>query len=442
MLDYLHLAVAIGAIIFGTSLLRLHPFLVLLVVAIGMGFSAGLAPAEVVKSITSGFGDTIGSIGIVIVCGTIIGQFLERSGAALAIAERLVRSLGASRTPLAMNLTGYVVSIPIFCDSGFVILAPLNRSLSQAAKVPTTLLACSLAFGLYSTHVFVPPTPGPLAAAAILQANVGLVMLLGLAVSLPVALSGWAYASFVHRKISPSLLELPQVATDTQTPSTNRVPGRVLPFLVPLTLIAVAAIVQVVPASSLGTFWVSLIGFLGHPVIALLLGVGLALLAARQWEPLHNSDWFVKGLTDSGSILLITGAGGAFGKVLRESGFAEEIAKSLIGFDMRISLPFLMAAILKSAQGSSTVAMLTTAAIVEPMLEQLSLASPTARALVVASTGAGAMVVSHFNDSYFWVVTQCSSMSPSQALKYFTFGTLIQGITGLATIALLLEYLS
>jgi gluconate:H+ symporter, GntP family len=428
------LVLSILFIILSTTRLRLHPFLALLLAAFGYGILSGrMALAEVVTSVNTGFGGTIGDIGIVILAGTIIGTFLERSGGALHLAERILKLVGYKNVPLAMSMIGYVVSIPVFCDSGYVILAPLAKALARRAKASLAASAIALSLGLYATHTMVPPTPGPVAAAGILKADLGLVILWGTLVSLIALGAGWLFAVTVAAKV-PLALEsqpnAPQIApVDTGGPSALR---SIIPVLLPIVLIVFKSIADV-PSHPFGTGpaarWLS---FIGHPVIALLLGVFLAFTLPKKLTRamLSTSGWVGESVIAAAIIIIITGSGGAFGRVLRDSGIAGVIGRHL-GESTRLSilLPFVIAAALKTAQGSSTVAIITTAGIVAPLLQALDLASPNATALTVVAIGAGSMVVSHANDSYFWVVTGFSKMTVKQGYKLQTLGTLVQGGT-------------
>ncbi|EED31477.1 GntP family permease [gamma proteobacterium NOR5-3] len=439
MTQLLLLALAIIGIVIGTTRFRLHPFLALLLAAFGYGLLAGMPAAEVVESVNLGFGGTLGHIGVVIICGTIIGVFLERSGATQSLAESALRLTGRNNVPLAMGSVGYVVSLPVFCDAAFVLLAPLNRALSTRAGMPVAAGAVALSLGLYATHTMVPPTPGPIAAAGILGADLGRVILFGLAVSLVALAAGWLFATRFAVNVELMNGRVPErvpASADTWRPPTRL---SVLPILLPILLIVVQSVAQY-PGTPLGeSRAVNALIFLGQPVVALLIGALLAFLLPRRADPqrLSANGWLGDAIVAAAPILAITGAGGAFGKVLQNSGIAEG-AGSLAG-DSRfeIWLPFLIAAVIKTAQGSSTVAIITTAGIVAPLASALGLDSEAARALTVVAIGAGAMVVSHANDSYFWVVTQFSGMNMSEGLRLHTLGTLIEGIAAACAVWLL-----
>ncbi len=417
-------------IVVATTQLKLHPFLALLITAFGFGILSGMPLAELVESVNSGFGGTIGSIGIVILAGSIIGTFLEKSGGASRLASSILRFAGEKNVPLAMGSVGFVISIPVFCDSAFVLLSSLMKALSGKAGTPLAASAIALSLGLYATHTMVPPTPGPVAAAGILGADLGLVIVWGLLVGFVALIAGWLFAVTVASKVS--------ISTDGDEDQSRILqeseegPGlskSLLPILVPIALIVMRSIGQL-PARPLGESQFALfLEFLGQPVVALLIGVGLAFLLPGRLERrmLSTEGWIGQAVPAAATIIVITGAGGAFGRVLQNSGIADVIGGTLAGSNLGLWLPFLIAAGIKTAQGSSTVAIITTASLLAPLLDALGLDSGTARALAVVAIGAGSMVVSHANDSYFWVVTQFSNMDVKTGYRLQTLGTLVQG---------------
>ncbi len=439
MLTIFYLIIVIALIILATSKLNLHPFLTLLLAAVSMGFLGGLDMNLLIVKLTDGFGNTLKSIGIVIACGTIIGTYLERSGGAKQMAAAILKLVGEKKSPLAMSITGFIVSIPVFCDSGFVILSTLNKALSRRTGISLTVLAVALATGLYTTHVFVPPTPGPLAAAATIGADIGLIILFGLIVSIPTAGAGLLWALFYAKRFSI----IPKNETEVIEKPEHQ-PGRLLtfiPLLIPIILITLKSIADYPTAPFGDGFLRAMFGFIGHPVIALIIGVLLAFGLKKNGAADSHFDWVAIGLKNAGVIILITGAGGAFGNILRATDLGETLGQVISQWQVGIFLPFIIAAVLKSAQGSSTVAIITTAALVSPLLAPLGLETPVAKALVVLSIGAGAMTVSHVNDSYFWVVSQFSDMDTATALRCHTIATLVQGIAGIVTIGILSFFL-
>ncbi|MHC4533662.1 MAG: GntP family permease [Planctomycetota bacterium] len=433
------LLLAVVFIIIATTKLNLHPFLALLIAAFGYGILCGkMSLEQIVEAVNAGFGGTIGYIGIVILAGAVIGTFLEKSGGAYKLAESTLMLVGNKNVPLAMGIIGYIVSIPVFCDSAFVILCPLGRALSRKVKISLAASAIALSLGLYATHTMVPPTPGPVAAAGLLEADLGLVILWGALVSIIALGAGWLFAIKFASKIyiNPDS-ESPEQDSQELTTEAPSALKSVVPIFLPIVLI-IARSVGDFPSHPFGEGdAMAVIGFLGQPVVALLVGVFFALLLPKKitTEMLSASGWVGQAVVAAATIIIITGCGGAFGRVLQNSGIAD-VVKGYLGESAGLSiwLPFIIAAALKTAQGSSTVAIITTAGIVAPLLGTLGLESPTARALAVVAIGAGSMVVSHANDSYFWVVTGLSKMSVKQGYKLQTLGTLVEGGTAAVTL--------
>ena len=419
-------------VVFATGKLNLHPFLVLLVASFGYGLLCGtLTLNEIVEAINNGFGTTMGNIGIIILEGSIIGAFLENSGGARRIAERVMKIIGESRVPLAMNLAGYITSIPVFCDSGFLILSPLGREMSARAGVHPFRCAIALSLGLYATHTMVPPTPGPVGAAGILGADLGLVVLCGIAVSLPASLVGWIFSRFVPFH-TPSISEQQEEVAPSATghsKSTPTITASLFPIIIPIILMLLRSY-STLPQHPLGVnVFTTLIGFFGQPVPALLVGVIFSMFLPEKFSfTILSSEGIVgSAIKSAGPIIIITCAGGSFGKVLQSSGIGEYLSHIPGISDWGIWFPFLTAAALKTAQGSSTVAMITTAGIVMPVLQPLGFDSEIAKSLVVVAVGAGSMIISHANDSYFWIVTQVSRMDVREGYLYQSVGTIVQG---------------
>ena len=439
----LSLLLGIGFIIVATTRWKLHPFLALLLTAYGIGLASGLPPRQIVTALTGGFGGILGHIGIVIASGCVIGSILEKTGAAATIAAAVIRVIGSARAVLAMSCTGAFVSIPVFCDSGFVILAPLARSLARTSGRSMATFATALAMGLYTTHCLIPPTPGPIAAAGELGADLGWVMLLGAFVALPVIAATYLFAQSAGQRISISPPNAESPAETPPTPASYGGPAflsAVLPILLPLTTIALRSIADL-PARPLGDGSVrAILGFIGDPNTALLLGVLIAVLLARSNGRERLSQWTSEGLYQAGTIILITAAGGALGGVLRATPMALLISDSLAGLELgplAIFLPFVVAATLKTALGSSTVALITTASLIAPLLQGLGLASGFGPVLATLAVASGSMVVSHANDSFFWIITQTSGLSVSQGYRLITLASLIAGRTAIACVTLL-----
>ncbi len=431
------LLVSVLLIVVSTSRFRFHPFLALLFVAVFFGLFSGMPLDSIVESINEGFGRTIGQIGIVIIAGVIIGTFLEQSGGAYAMASRVLKLTGKKQVPLTMAIIGYFVSIPVFADSGFVILSPLNKALSKEAKISLAGSASALVLGLSITHVLVPPTPGPIAAAGILGADLGLVIMLGVITSIPVLLTAWLYAAKIASRVY--LDPNPEISQEEIEETLKTAPSAFksfIPILLPILLIVLKSISDF-PTAPFGTgIAADAIGFIGEPVIALIIGIIIAFTLPRKFdrEMLSSTGWVGKALQNAAIIILITGAGGAFGMVLRNSGIADVMGESLANMRIGIFMPFLIAAAIKSAQGSSTVSLITTASLLAPMMASLGFDTDGARALVVLSIGAGSLVVSHANDSMFWIFTQMTGMKVKTGFRIHTVGTLVIGVASIIVI--------
>lgn len=438
------IGLALVFIIFSTSVLKLHPFLSLLLASLGVGLAVKMPVRQVVETISSGFGSLMGYIGLVVVLGSIIGVVLEKSGAAHRIADLVLKAMGSKRPALAMSVIGLIVGIPVFCDSGFIILSGINRALASRSEASKTALSVALASGLYTAHTLIPPTPGPIAAAGNLGAasHLGTVILVGLVVSVPVVLVAYAYASWLGRKRSDSFQAAQQapeaVAGPVHTVSLLRA---LAPILVPIVLISLAS---VVPFLSLPEAWEAAISFLGLPLVALLIGVFLCVFLLPRWESTYVTGWVGEGIQQAGPILILTGAGGAFGAVLKATPISALVSQWITSAQHTgayvLLIGFLIAAILKTAQGSTTSALVITSSMLAPLMATVGFDSPMELSLLVITIGSGAMVVSHANDSFFWVVSQFSDMPVKDAYRGFTIVTLLQGLTGLL-MTLLLFYL-
>ena len=429
--------VALIFIVVAIAKFKIHPFIILLLAAVMVGFLIGLEPQEILGTISLGFGNTLSSIGIIIAFGSIIGTFLEKSGGTKKIASTLLRIIGTKKSPLAMNITGMIVSIPVFCDSAFIILSSLNKALSKKTGISLVVFAVALSSGLYVSHVFIPPTPGPLAAAAALEANIGLVILLGIVVAIPTALVGYLWAL----KCNTSINTTEDITPDNTAKPTKKLPSLlavVAPILIPILLIALHSIASYPTAPFGNGTIVDVFAFIGNPLTALFIGILFAVtLVYKTTNGQERLGWISTSLQYAGVIILITGAGGALGNILRAAELGNLIETNFSEIQLGLFLPFILAAILKTAQGSSTVAIITTATIVAPLTPSLGLDTEIAKALAVLAIGAGSMTVSHINDSYFWVVSQFSGMTTKTTLNSHTLATFFQGIVAITLLYIL-----
>lgn len=435
--------IAVVLMIVAISKWKVHPFLSIMGVSLLLALLSIKPIADIPGIIGAGFSGTFTSIGIVIILGALVGILLEKTGAALKMADCVVKLVGKKHPEAAMIIMGWIVSIPVFCDSGFVVLNPIRKALVQRTRKSSVACTVALSMGLYISHCFIPPTPGPIAAANTLfgglenaEVNLLLVMGIGALCSILPLIAGYIFALIIGKKVKAN-----DEASDDATAQTyeelvasyGKLPGgwfAFAPIVVPIILMGLSC------AFDMGGLAVGIVKFLGTPIIALTVGVliGLALLITSgktsEFYDLTNDT-----LKTCGPILFVTAAGGVLGKVISSGDLINfiknnaEILKSIGLF-----FPFLLAAILKTAQGSSTVAITTSAGIVAPLMAALGWTTPLSAALLVVAIGAGAMVVSHANDSYFWVVTNFGEMKATDGYKTQSLGTLVIGIAAIINV--------
>lgn len=448
--------IAIITMIVMISKFKIHPFLSIMFVSLVLGVIGGIplesytnaegnTVAGIATVIGNGFSSTFTSIGIVIIFGALIGSILEVTGAALKLADVVVKLVGEKHPELAIELMGWIVSIPVFCDSGFVILNPIRKAMVKRTGASSVAMTVCLSTGLYASHVFIPPTPGPIAAANTLGVGNHLLLVMGLGalVSIPALIGTYFYAKWVGKRVK-STDEVNNQGETVQSyeelvATYGKLPSGLMsfaPIIAPIILMALSNI-----SSFLG--WTGGVktacAFLGTPIIALAVGVILGIILLLQM----NKGKDLYKLTDEtlktvGPILFVTAAGGVLGKVIASTSLVAFITENIGSIQtIGIFFPFLLAAILKSAQGSSTVAMTTTAGIMAPLMAGLGMDSVMMSTLCVMAIGAGAMTVSHANDSYFWVVTNFGEMTPDQGYKTQTMATLVEGICAMIGIFIL-----
>ncbi len=428
------LIVSITALIVVSRYLKLHPFFSLILASLLFGTLMGKSIIEIFISMQAGFGSLLQQIGFLVAIGSCLGIVLERTGAMTTIGNRIIVAFGPKKTVLAMSMIGVLVGIPVFCDSGFIILSRLIPALSASGANPAQL-SLALSSGLYTSHTLVAPTPGPLAAAANLgvASNLGIVILIGLIGSVPVGLVSY----FFSKKLGANI-------TTTQSTQPEIPQGKhsfllaILPLIIPIILIASGSLAHLIPTLTSG---VSVLQIIGNPSIALLIGLLCSTLLISKSQKTEWPGWISEALKDAGIILLITGAGGAFGGVIKSSGvdviLKEYMANSEAGGIIFLLIGFVLAAILKTAQGSSTSAIIITSSLLVPLTATAGFVSPVAMSILILAIGGGAMTVSHANDSYFWVVSQFSGISERDAYRSYTLVTLAQGLTALVVSILL-----
>lgn len=437
--------IAVVLMIVLISKFKVHPFLSIMGVSLLLALVSDIALGDIPGTIGAGFSGTFSSIGIVIILGALIGTILEKTGAALKLADLVIKLVGQKNPELAIELMGWVVSIPVFCDSGFVILNPIRKSLVKRTGTSSVAMTVALSAGLYISHVFIPPTPGPIAAAQTLGAGEYLLLVMGFGAlcSILPLIAGLIFAKFIGKKVKSAdeIVDAKETVKSYEEliAEYGKLPNAfnaLAPLILPIIFMALATVSSMAGWTG---FIATLLKFLGTPIIALTVGTIAAviqLVTAKKIKEFYEIT--NETLKTVGPILFVTAAGGVLGKVIATSSMVAYISEGadvlkVIG----IFFPFLLAAILKSAQGSSTVAITTTAGIVAPLLGTLGFTSPAGIALVVMAIGAGAMTVSHANDSYFWVVTNFGDMKPDQGYKTQTLLTLVLGLSSMVGIFIL-----
>lgn len=435
----LALVVSIAGIILLTRYLNLHAFFSLLIASTAFGLMVGKPFLETLNSMQNGFGSLLQQIGLLVAVGSCLGMMMEKTGAMEVIGNRIIQFFGIRYSVLAMTTIGIIVGIPVFCDSGFIILSRLISSIASQSTANSAQLSLALSSGLYTTHVLVPPTPGPLAAAANLNfsEHISTLILISLIASIPVALVSYFFSLRLGRSIKADqiIIELKNEHTEISAWKSF------LPLILPILLIASASIPSII---SLNENIISLLRIIGHPVVALMIGLILSTMLIKKKDTKEMPFWISTALKDAGIILLITGAGGAFGAVIKTSGIdillKEYVSNSSSQGIIFMIIAFVIAAILKTAQGSSTSSIIITSSLLAPLAATAGFVSPAQLSVLVIAIGGGAMTVSHANDSYFWVVSQFGGISPRDAFRSFTLLTLAQGITALITSILLFQF--
>ena len=429
------LAIGIAVLIFLVLKTKIQAFLALIISTVVVGVIGGMPLTNItievdgvektfgiVNSITSGFGGTLGSIGIIIGFGVMMGQIFEVTGAAKRMAHTFLKLFGKKREEEALALTGFLVSIPIFCDSGFVVLAPIAKAISKATKKSVIGLGTALAAGLVITHSLVPPTPGPLGVCGIFGVDVGKFILLTLVLALPMAIACIAYARlYLSKKYyripneEGEIVEMPYQEPNYEAAFSmdmTGVPGALesfMPLIIPIILILINTV-----ATAMGKTegFMNVLVFLGQPIVAVGLGLIVAILTLGRSLDRHEAlTEMEKGMASAGIIMLVTGGGGALGQIIKDSGLgtfmAEGLAKTAIPI---IILPLLIATAMRFIQGSGTVAMTTAASITAPIIA----ASGVSPILGAVACCVGSLFFGYFNDSYFWVVNRTLGVSEAK----------------------------
>jgi len=423
------LLTGIAIIVYLTTRLKVHPFFALALVAILLGLAAQLP--ETLDLMKEGFGRVMRALGFVIVLGTTLGVVLERTGRTTTMANFILRKVGSRHAPLAMSITGFIVGMPIFCDSGFIVLSGLNNTLARKAGIGATSIAVCLATGLYAVHCLIPPHPGAAAAAGIIGVDFGRLLLFGIPMALPAMLVGYGWSMYAGRTYPFS--ETASEEKDSVQAAHTGVVTSFLPVLIPICLIGIRSFVK--PTED--AWFTGALNFLGDPSIALVIGILLCFTGKALPGQQKISTMLYDAVEKSGGILVIIGAGGAFGHVLAATKIDAYFSDVLPLQHLGLAFPFLLTFLLKTAQGSSTVAILTASSIIFPLLPALGLDSENGKLLCVLAMGAGSMMISHANDAYFWVISRFGGVEMEPMLKVYTVATIGMGLTTLLAVYLL-----
>jgi GntP family gluconate:H+ symporter len=416
------LGTGITIIVLLTTRFRIHAFVALFLAALVTGGILQLPVPEIISTIKGGMGAIFGSLGLIIILGSVLGQIMEHTGSTAVLAHYVLRLTGIRRASAAMSAIGYLVGMPIFCDSGFIVMSGLNKALAKRSGIPALIMSSSLATGLYAVHCMMPPHPGITAAVTNLQADLGKVMLYGLVIAIPVNIAGFQWIRYVTRNMPRDTT----AATGGEKPEGPSLLLAILPVIVPILLIAIRAL------ASLEHNDPSWINVLGMPEVALTIGVFIALLSVKKQLP----SILAEGVEKAAMVLLIISGGGAFGAMLTKANIGAHIATPTLTA-MGLFLPFLLTAILKTAQGSSTVAIITAAAIIQPLLPVMGLDGTNGRIICVLAMGAGSMMISHTNDAYFWVISKFGELEVKETLRVYSTATIVMGLTAILCVYLL-----
>jgi GntP family gluconate:H+ symporter len=431
------LAAGIALIVVLTTKFKVPAFFALFFACLLVGLGIGMPLTGVLTTVKDGFGNILKSLGLIIVLGTTLGLLLEYTGSTAVIANSLLKVIGDRFAPLAMSITGFIVGLPIFCDSGFIVLSGLNKSIARRTGIPITIMSVSLATGLYAIHCLVPPHPGSAAAAGIIGVDFGKLILIGMVVALPGMIVGNLWANYAGKKAADKITE--DISIESETSKGPSLINACLPIIVPIVLIGLKSFLTTVTPTYHGLMAIML--SLGDPVMALLIGVLLTFNCKRSWKINETSKILQESAEKAGGILVIIGMGGAFGAILTAAKIGEHFSQSLALGSMGIFFPFLLTSLLKTAQGSSTVAIITAASIVLPLLPALGLDSETGRLLCVLAMGGGSMMISHANDAYFWVIAKFSGLEMKTMLKVYSTATILMGLTTISMVYILSKVL-
>lgn len=427
---------AIGILLLLIIRFKINPFLSLLLVSILTGIGVNMPLAEISSNIGQGFGNTMQGIGIVIGLGIMLGKILSESGATTVVANLLLKRFGGKNASLAMTITGLIVSIPVFFDAAFVILVSLAKNISRLSKIPVITLTSSLAIGLIVSHNMIIPTPGPVDVGTSLGVNLGNFALWSILIAIPAVLvGGWLYSLYLGKTVSVENKD----DNSTREEDVLAQPSASLSFfilLLPIMLILLGSFIALLLEGE--SFLKSSLLFIGNKNTALLITVFVSIFFLKKHIGKSTNQLILEAAESSGMILLITGAGGAFGYIVAMSGIGEYIVNALTSMNISIlATGFLLAAILRAALGSSTVALITASSILAPLVTDTEVSHLS----LAISICLGGLCLSLPNDSGFWVVSRFSGLTITQTLRSWTLGSTITGVVGFILVLILNTFL-
>jgi len=424
------LIISILLIIILSSKFKFNTFYVLFIVAILVGLTAQFSGEEVIKNLKAGFGHTLEKIGLLIILGTSLGVILDKTNATISIANYILEKTGERYAGVAITLIGFIIGLPIFCDSGFIVLSGLLYSLAKKVKDSQVFFTICLAGSLYSVHCLVPPHPGITAAAGLMNVELGQTMLLGMGLAIPGTLVAYAWGKYAGKKYQHLYSEMPNFLEDTINLSTMKLPKPLhsfLPIIIPIALISLKSIILLHPIIFSETI-LGFVKFVGDPIVALFIGITISITLIEKLEKAKLNHLLETAIEKAGPILAIIAIGGAFGEIIKMLDLGKIFGGTITQYHVGLLIPFILTAIFKTAQGSSTVAIISSTSIIFPLLPTLGLDSEWGRQITLMSMGAGSMLVSHANDAYFWVVSRFGNLSTDLALKSYTIMTVLMGI--------------
>jgi GntP family gluconate:H+ symporter len=416
---------------------QLHPFIALILAALSLGLLVGMDGKNTVEVLLTGFGSTLKWIAIVVILGAFIGEVLNETGGAIRISDKVLKLVGLKKLPWAMGFTGYIVSIPVFVDVAYILFQPITEALAKRSKTPVLVVGLALTAGLTVSHTLMPPTPGPLAMASLLNANLGRMLMINAFVAVFAMTGGVLWAKYYCKKFLLKFDEA-QAKNDiehSQETNTKESKGGsafmdLLPIIVPIVLMGVGAFSESENGQS-----GKLLSFLSTPMIAVLIGAGIAALQYMRIEKKTQFNKLIESaIVKSALVIMITGAGGAFGYVIRESGIQDSLGDYFTSLPyLGIILPFLLAAVLTSATGSITVSLIGASSILGPMASSM----PYSPEIMAALIGCGSFCVFHANSSFFWLLNRLHEVPVNILYKTYTVQSLIMGLSGLLGVGIL-----